>query len=1119
MFRKLNPFLFIGLLLTAFLSSAQPVRFNAGFAPAGDFVKPPEQPFRDAVCLNGYWQFMPAENAGELDEAKLKNPALPENPTWEKIPVKVPSPWNVNSFARGNGGDFVTYPGYPAKWDSVRTGWLMRKVTYNPRWKNKRLVLRFEAIAGYAKVFVNGQEAGENFDLFLPVEWDVTDKIKPGENEILVWVADAGLFDEPGKYGTRTHVAGSFWGQHAIGIWQDVWLLARPEVIIQNLFIKPRLDQDELEVEVIISNQSSDRKELDLSASVMPWINLASVDPKDAPVPRWKLGQEVLTLAAGKSVIGPGDTIKLTLKSAVGGKLKKWSAENPHLYGLVVSLNEKNKVADKKYERFGWRRFSLVDGEFFLNGKKIVLKGDSWHFMGIPQMTRRYAWAWYRMLKDCGANAVRLHAQPYPEFYLDMADEMGLFILDETGIWASDAGPKADSDTYWKSCEDHLQRLIMRDRNHPSVFGWSVCNENLPVVINVQRAPEPVIQRQVDEINKWVRLAGKLDPTRSWISGDGETNRPTDLPVVIGHYGREREYRQWSSQGKLWGIGEGGMAYAGTPSEAANFAGDRAYESQSGRMEGVAAEAAGLLDLQKKYNASFLSVFNIVWYGLEPLELGLADTSRAPESSDGIFFPVYREGQAGVQPERLGPYCTTLNPGYDPALPLYKTWPLFDVVQASFSDTSMISFPQKRQSETSVSAQEFLPPASRAVLLSADPDSAVYKMLYDLGIEVSTKPEALKGFRNILLLDGKFPPHDRQSRKFKDTVLQQGGIVWILGIDPRSSETLNEFLPEPVQASSRESTSFIVKTDDPLLSGLGNADFYFSEMAKTPVMLHGLSGPFVRGSRVLLEACNTDWNTWNHQPESYKTAAVLRSEREAKEPGHALVVRDSGNGRIYLSAPDVGELAKTSPSLQRLLFLNLGLKPQSRILKNAEAVNPAGLLKQALVIGSFSSGNRTLEQTGQTDFLKEKDTENYFSGNRLNGRFWETAKADEGIFDFKKMNLSGPNENAVAYVSFWLFSPRSLVDLLVAPDMPRLDLLIGADDAYQVVLNGKLIQEDLNEGGLKRREQLVKALPLEQGWNHMLIKVMQGRGDWKLAVEFDCDQKEFLKQLKSKINP
>jgi len=62
---------------------------------------------------------------------------------------------------------------------------------------------------------------------------------------------------------------------------------------------------------------------------------------------------------------------------------------------------------------------------------------------------------------------------------LDVADEMGICVLDETGIWSSDGGPKMDSDDYWVYCKKHVKSLVMRDRNHPAVFGWSVCNETL----------------------------------------------------------------------------------------------------------------------------------------------------------------------------------------------------------------------------------------------------------------------------------------------------------------------------------------------------------------------------------------------------------------------------------------------------------------------------------------------------------------------------------------------------------------------------------------------------------------------------------------------------------------
>jgi len=209
------------------------------------------------------------------------------------------------------------------------------------------------------------------------------------------------------------------------------------------------------------------------------------------------------------------------------------------------------KTIDQSYSRFGWRQVTLHGDKVYLNGEQIRFKGDSWHFMGIPQMTRRYAWAWFTMLKQANANAVRLHAEPYPSFYLDMADEMGMLILDETGMWASDGGPKIDSKEYWERSEDHLKRFIKRDRNHPSVLGWSVCNENIPVAVNVLHAPDSLVKKQLSEINKWVSITQKLDSTRMWISGDGETDLPTNLPTIIGHYGDENSYKTWSSRVKF----------------------------------------------------------------------------------------------------------------------------------------------------------------------------------------------------------------------------------------------------------------------------------------------------------------------------------------------------------------------------------------------------------------------------------------------------------------------------------------------------------------------------------------------------------------------------------------
>jgi len=1091
--------------------------FNHTFAPADEFVKPQEKPFRSSLCLNGKWNFMPVEKAEKLPLEKIKNPDLPDVPTWEETPVKIPSPWNVNSFARGDGsgGDFVTYPSYPKKWEGIKAGWLMCTVPYHKEWKNKRLILHFDAVGGYTQVFINKHKVGENFEVFLPFEIDVTDNIKQNQdNEILIWVADAQLFNQPGKYGRRIYVAGSFWGQHAIGIWQDVNLVAKPLISIQNTYIKPSVSNDELTVEATIINSTNHARKINLSGDVSPWVNLAATDVISAPEPKWKLDNAVLSLPDQSVTIEANTQAKVSFKVKVSGRLKEWSAEHPNLYGLVLKVKDGNTDIDHQYTRFGWREFSISGNKLLLNGKPIVLKGDSWHFLGIPQMTRRYAWAWFKLLQDSHTNAVRLHAQPYPAFYLDMADEMGICVLDETGMWASDGGPKVDGEAYWKNSEEHLKRFILRDRNHPAVFGWSVCNENLPVVAGVFHAPDSLVKRQVAEINKWIAITRQLDPSRAWISGDGETQASFDSPVIIGHYGGSDEnYKSLSSQGKPWGIGEAGMAYYATPLQSAVYNGNRSYESQQGRMEGVADEATKLINMLKKYHASYMSIFNLVWYGVKPLELGLPDTTKAPKPANGIFFGKYVENQPGVQPERLGPYTTTLNPGYDTTLPLYKTWPLFDAVKASFADTGIIAPAAPISIVKTTTGNSGI--SNNVLLLSTDKDSILSKTLSGIGVLITGKPD--KSGHYVLIIDGLHTPGDVQSIALQKSILKQGGKVLIWGVDPSTIKTVNKYLPQPIELTSRKATSFITRGNSPITNGLGNSDFYFSEVADKPMMTYGLSGDLMRNADVLLDACNTDWKTWNKRAEYLKTAAVLRSEREYKPEGKALIAVNDDQGKIFVFALDPTLLTATSVSVVRKMLINLDIQFNNKNSGDITAIAADGKLHNALLLASFDIAGKSDGEISKLDILKDSKPEDYFTGKQIAGHFWERAAATDGIFDFSKLHFDGPTTNAVAYLSFWIYSPRSLSNLLLEPDMPKLDMYLGADDGYQVFLNNNLIKEAINAGGFTGRGQVIKALSLEKGWNHFVIKSIQKNGKWKLAVEFDCDKKAFLNEIKTQV--
>jgi beta-galactosidase len=1053
------------------------VQYPHVFSPLGNIVSEYERPYRDAVCLNGTWQFMPVY---ETDMSKFN---MPQSFVWDAIPVKIPSPWNVNSFAKGDGGDFVSFPSYPEEWNRASMGWMRKEFDLPAEWKGRRITLGFDAIAGFAEIYVNGQLAGKNLDIFFATRYDVTDLLKDGRNEIIVGVAKASLTDVPGLYGRRNYVAGSFWGQHIAGIWQDVWMTAAPALAVSDVFVQPDVENDFLNLAVTVRNQGLKTQTFTLSASIRKW----SRTGVDEALPDGILQDESIRMDNSDNItLKAGDSIVVNIGKKVSGALDYWTPNSPNLYGAIVSLSDKRRTVDAKYVRFGWRQFSIRNQELLLNGDPIVLKGDSWHFMGIPQMTRRYAQTWFNMLKDANANAVRLHAQPYPSFYLDMADEMGICVLPETGIWSSDGGPKMDSDDYWVYCRQHVRNMVLRDRNHPAVFGWSVCNETLPVVINVMRAPEWIEKRQVDEINRWVAIVRELDPTRAWISGDGEDMRPTDLPVVIGHYGDESSMRKWSSEGKPWGVGETGMAYYGTPRQVSSENGARAYESQQGRMEGLAAEAYRLIGKQLEYNATYASVFNIVWYGLKPLAFGLRDTTLAPLPSDGVFFPPFREGVPGVQPERIGAYSSTLNPGYDPSLPAYMPWPLFDAIKAINANLPMVRFPAE---ESPVPLPVDRHDIAEAAILSSD-DSRLREELEEIGVSFTKTPAA-----PLLIIDGKSPPI--LPKKTFDTCLKNGGTILVSGISPEGMNRLNELLPYAMDLTERKATSFVKKADDPVLYSLSNKDYYFTELTRNPVMQYGLSGDIVRHGTVLLEACNTDWSRWNSRPEYLKTAAVYRSERESKPEGIALLRLPAGNGTVYLMAMDLMSLKAEGEALMRTMLSNLGLALKDISLNTRKAFASGGDLERAAYISERAGDN-----------LPSLDNAQFASAYETN--IPEVTQTDmQGYINLSR--LPGiRREDSTVYLSFWIFSPRSLVNLLVEPDMPQLNMIIEG----QAIVSAYINASPATMNGKK-----IENMPLDKGWNHIILKFVreQQSANWRTRIQLDTNDKAFLRQLKSSV--
>lgn len=1101
----------ISLLVTGSLAQAQKHQFNGRFAPSEPWTSEQEKPYRQNLCLNGTWQFEPVALPPGFKEGVDPAPELPAFSADDvsKTPIRIPSPWNVNSFADKNGqaGDFITFPSYPKSWESVKMGWLSKKVNVPASWKGKHVSLHFEAVAGDAQILVNGKLVGHNFDIFLPFDIDVTAYLHYGQdNEITVGVRKASLFDHRGEHGRRTYQAGSFWGQHIAGIWQDVELVATPLNYIQDVYVRPQVDEGKLITEVRIRNTSASELRVQLAGDVYEWRNLASKTVQDAASPAGQLSPNAALSIASKEVVIPAGTEKtLNLEALAGNKLKLWSMASPNLYGLVIKEIVNGKTVDRKYTRFGWRQTKIEGSKFLLNGKPVVLKGDSWHFMGIPQMTRRYAWAWFTALKAANLNAVRLHAEPYPRFYLDMADEMGIMVLDESAMWASDGGPKFDDPAYWKDSENHMARLVLRDRNHPAIFGWSISNEIMPVIRNVMHNPPGLADQLIAHYSIWADTCRKLDPSRPWISADGEDDGDGRLPVYVVHYGGFQSMDRGQKSGKPWGVGEAGNAYYGTPEQVATTNGDRAYQSFLGRMEGVAISSYQSLVAQRQRNASYRSVFNLAWYGLKPLNLGMHDTTRAPNLDDGIFFTQYTEGVEGVQPERLGPYTTTFNPGYDPALPLYETWPLFEAIRDASADTLAVSrwakVPEIRSKRPANTAHD------TPFQIMGGAGSELENQLRSVGLQTTlqntTKPQ-------ILILDGKNLP-DKSTAGQINQVLTRGGRVIVWGVSNSSVKHLNALLPKPITLTNRTSSSLVIKNDDDILNGVGLADLYFSEQSPAEVVTQGLSGPFVESGDILLQSCNTDWLRWNKQPEYAKTAMILRSEREAKPQG-AVLVRSRTNGGEWLitTFPADSRLLKVQLAIRKILF-NLGL-PLAEDNAAAAAINK-GKVVHTLTAGPLypPSGNQS---TGNpVDFNRAAGIK---SETLIDGQSWTSAFSKNGLFNFGTQKRVG-DKDEVVYMSFWISSPRSLEDLLLEPNLPTVNLEVSSNGMAQVWLNGTIVLQSKTADGNTESNAVSSPLKFKQGWNHVFIKLTRKSDNWAFNGRFTSNQPAFIEQLQSSV--
>lgn len=420
--------------------------------------------------LGGSWKFLWVQKPAERHASFFQDSFDPSS--WKDI--SVPGSWQLQGYGKPiytnvvypwNNTDFIQPPAAPKNYNPV--GHYRRNFTVPSTWDGRRIRLHFEGVESAYYVWVNGKSVGYSENSFTDHEFDITDKIRPGSNNISVQVfrwCDGSWMEDQDFI-------------RLAGIFRDVYLYSTPKSHIQDFQIDASL--------------ASNYKDGVLNASV--WVDNFNTDAVAGQSVDLHLydaeGTEVgapLTQSAA-TVPGGGGEVRVSFKSNVSAPAL-WSAESPNLYTLVLVLKDgTGKIVQTESARIGFRKVELKkDGagitRFYINNQPVKLKGANRHeidpdhgrVISLERMEQDLA-----IMKRFNMNALRMSHYPNDPRMYDLCDKYGIYVIGETNLESHGALstlPKSSDD--WRPASiERISSMIQRDKNHPSIVLWSLGNE------------------------------------------------------------------------------------------------------------------------------------------------------------------------------------------------------------------------------------------------------------------------------------------------------------------------------------------------------------------------------------------------------------------------------------------------------------------------------------------------------------------------------------------------------------------------------------------------------------------------------------------------------------------
>jgi beta-galactosidase len=433
--------------------------------------------------FNKSWKFLMDDNEGFAMESL-------NDDDWTVLDV--PHDWSFEKGVRKDGDQ-----GQGGGYHDGGIGWYRKTFKVEKSSLQKTSYIEFQGVYMNSEVWVNGNYLGNRPYGYISFRYDISHYLKEGENTLAVRV------DNSLEPSTRWY--------HSSGIYAPVKLIeVNPTHIAPNgIYITtPELTNSKglVMAEVSITTKSKITKHTEIHTTIL--------SPE---------GKTITTVQ--QSIKKADEPVFLTMEVP---NPESWSPETPVLYTLISQVMEDKKVIDEVKTRFGFRTIEWETATgFWLNGENVKLKGVCEHWEGGP-----VGGAWTKpmlrwkleLLKSMGINAIRTSHNPFPPFFYDLCDEIGLLVIDEIfDGWHKKARHDYGNQAFDEWWQEDVKEWITRDRNHPSIFIWSIGNETHGDV-----APEIV------------KFCNALDPTRKVTSGGANTE-----DMQIAGVNGESEYKSF----------------------------------------------------------------------------------------------------------------------------------------------------------------------------------------------------------------------------------------------------------------------------------------------------------------------------------------------------------------------------------------------------------------------------------------------------------------------------------------------------------------------------------------------------------------------------------------------